>query len=144
MLTSTRAAAMNCRHKVQIQAILAEAGAHVSAGALQAARRKGSRGSQKIQNQTPMAWTKMQILRNGEVDARFATTQLHSQTCSQLNPAAAFFHWLPGNIKSNWFIQYIPLNIFYFFFLANALLLQNFFSLPTTSPDCCRINLMPV
>lgn len=33
-----------------------------------------------------------QILKSGEVDARFTTAQLHSQTCSQLNPAASFFH----------------------------------------------------
>lgn len=31
---------------------------------------------------------------------------------------------------------------FSIFFLANALLLQNFFSLPTTSPDCC-LNCQP-
>lgn len=34
----------------------------------------------------------LQILKSGEVDARFATAQLHSETCSQLNPAASFFH----------------------------------------------------
>lgn len=92
MLTSNITIGINCRHKIQIQAILAEAGAHVSAGVLQTTRRNGSRGRQKIQNQTLMDLTKMQFLRDGEVDDRFATAQLHSQTCSQLNPAASFFH----------------------------------------------------
>lgn len=92
MLTSNITAGINCHHKVQIQAIHAEAGAHVRAGALPATRRNGSRGRQKTQNQTLMALTKMQALRNAEVDARFATAQLHSQTFSQLKPAASISH----------------------------------------------------
>lgn len=53
MLTSNITAGINCRHKIQIQAILAEAGAHVSAGALQTTRRNGSKGKQKIKKTDP-------------------------------------------------------------------------------------------
>lgn len=60
-----------------------------------------NREAEEIQNQKLTALNKMQIIRSGKVDARFATAQLRSQTYSQLSPTASFFHWLPDSIKKS-------------------------------------------
>lgn len=54
--------------------------------------------TEEVQNQKLIALNKMQIVRGGEVDARFATAQLRSQTCSQLSHTALFSCWPPVSV----------------------------------------------
>lgn len=66
MLTSNITIGINCHHKIQIQGILAEAGARQCRCTSNYQEKWFKREAEDKKKQTLMALTKMQILRNGE------------------------------------------------------------------------------